>query len=175
MRTLFDLQPCALLALATSFTMSAQGLAINQGSGSQKTPWVPAVGTSWQIVLNTSLQIDPKNPSVAPDVEVFDIDIFDNSAETVAALHSLNKKVIGYFSAGTFEEWRPDAANFSKADLGKAMDDWPGERWLNLKSQNVRNIMAQRIKLAADKGFDAIDPDNVDGYVSSSTFHASSR
>ncbi|KAH7127979.1 endo alpha-1,4 polygalactosaminidase precursor [Dactylonectria estremocensis] len=127
-------------------------------------PWIPAVGTSWQIVLKEPLQIDPAQPAISPDVEVYVIDLFDNSAETIAALHSLGKKVICYFSAGTYEEWRPDASEFAKADLGKAMDDWPGERWLDLKSENVRNIMAKRIKLAAEKGCDAIDPDNVDGY-----------
>jgi endo-alpha-1,4-polygalactosaminidase (GH114 family) len=31
-------------------------------------------------------------------------------------------------------------------------------------STNVRNIMAARIKMAADKGCDGVDPDNVDGY-----------
>lgn len=140
---------------------------MDEQSGSQR--WVPGVGTSWQIVLNAALHINPKQPSVTPDVEVFDIDLFDNSSQTIASLHSLNKKVIGYFSAGTWEEWRPDAKEFAKEDLGKAMDDWPGERWLDLKSENVRNIMARRIKLAAEKGCDAIDPDNVDGYVSSIT------
>ncbi|KAF7557129.1 hypothetical protein G7Z17_g889 [Cylindrodendrum hubeiense] len=143
--------------------MSAQAPYNNYPAGSQR-PWVPAVGISWQIVLNAPLHIDPRQPSVTPDVEVYDIDLFDNSPETVASLHSLGKKVICYFSAGTYEEWRPDASQFPKADLGKAMDDWPGERWLNLKSETVRAIMAQRIKLAAEKGFDAIDPDNVDGY-----------
>ncbi|KAH8656825.1 endo alpha-1,4 polygalactosaminidase precursor [Ilyonectria robusta] len=143
--------------------MSAQDLPINEQTDPQR-PWVPAVGTSWQIVLNSSLDIDPRHPSVTPDVEVFNIDLFDNSAQTIAALHSLNKKVICYFSAGTFEEWRPDASEFAKSDLGKAMDDWPGEKWLDLRSENVRSIMARRIKLAAEKGCDGIDPDNVDGY-----------
>lgn len=155
--------------------MSAQDLPINEQTDPQR-PWVPAVGTSWQIVLNSSLDIDPRHPSVTPDVEVFNIDLFDNSAQTIAALHSLNKKVICYFSAGTFEEWRPDASEFAKSDLGKAMDDWPGEKWLDLRSENVRSIMARRIKLAAEKGCDGIDPDNVDGYVSSSfALHASWR
>ncbi|KAM0326321.1 hypothetical protein ACHAQA_006921 [Verticillium albo-atrum] len=143
--------------------MSTDALAISERATAAK-PWVPAVGTSWQIVLNAPLQIDPKKPSVTPDVEVFNIDLFDNSAQTIASLHKLKKKVICYFSAGTYEEWRPDAKKFVKADFGKAMEDWPGERWLNLKSKNVRDIMAKRIKLAAEKGCDGIDPDNVDGY-----------
>jgi hypothetical protein len=131
-------------------------------------PWIPSIGQSWQIVLNAPIKINPSNPEITPDVDIYTIDLFDNSAATVAALHKLGKKVIAYFSAGTYEEWRPDAKKFDKADLGKPMDDWPGERWLNLKSEGVREIMRERIRLAADKGFDAVDPDNVDGYVSTS-------
>ncbi|KAM0270667.1 hypothetical protein ACHAQH_009336 [Verticillium albo-atrum] len=145
--------------------MSSQALPLDERAAAvAKKPWVPAIGASWQIVLNAPLKIDPKKPVVTPDVEVYNIDLFDNTAQTIASLHKLNKKVICYFSAGTYEEWRPDAKKFVKADFGKAMDDWPGERWLNLKSKNVRNIMAARIKLAAEKGCDAVDPDNVDGY-----------
>jgi hypothetical protein len=147
-----------------AFIMSGQENAVNRQENRQR-PWVPAVGTSWQIVLSAPLRIDARHPSVTPDVEVFDIDLFDNPIETVQALHSLNKRVICYFSAGTYEEWRSDANEFPKADLGKPLEDWPGERWVNLKSSRVREIMARRIRLAAEKGFDAIDPDNVDGYV----------
>ncbi|EGY21305.1 hypothetical protein VD0002_g7944 [Verticillium dahliae] len=163
-RTLSPLKPCALLALAASLIMSTEALPVEERAAAAKKPWVPAIGTTWQIVLNAPLKIDPKKPVVTPDVAVYDIDLFDNTAETIAALHKLNKKVICYFSAGTYEEWRPDAKKFAKADFGKPMDDWPGERWLQIKNTNVRNIMAQRIKLAAEKGCDAIDPDNVDGY-----------
>jgi hypothetical protein len=135
-------------------------------TGSKSGLWIPAVGTTWQIVLSAPLQIDTTNPSVTPDVEVYDIDLFDNKPETIAALHKINKKVICYFSAGTYEDWRPDASKFQSSDFGSDMADWPGEKWLNLKSDNVRSIIASRIQLAADKGCDAVDPDNVDAYVS---------
>ncbi|CAH0037927.1 unnamed protein product [Clonostachys solani] len=130
-----------------------------------RAPWTPAVGASWQIVLKSPLKFGPDNeePSIQPDVDVYDIDVYDNSAETIAKLHRLGKKVIGYFSAGTYEKWRPDSRQFGKADLGKPMDDWD-ERWVDVRSGNVRAIMAKRIQLAAEKGCDAIDPDNVDGY-----------
>jgi hypothetical protein len=153
-----------LIIMMASVIPLTEGLTIEDRACS-RSPWIPAIGESWQIVLNAPLKIDQKKPQIAPDVNVYTIDLFDNSAQTVAALHKLNKKVIAYFSAGTFEEWRSDAKKFSKADLGKPLEDWAGERWLSLKSKNVRQIMANRIKLAAEKGFDAIDPDNVDGYV----------
>jgi hypothetical protein len=45
------------------------------------------------------------------------------------------------------------------------MEEWE-EWWLDLKSANVKTIMEARIKRAAEAGCDAIDPDNIDGYVS---------
>lgn len=46
-------------------------------------------------------------------------------------------------SAGTYESWRPDASSFLPTDLGNALADWPGERWLNIRSANVRAIMTK--------------------------------
>ncbi|KAH8646889.1 endo alpha-1,4 polygalactosaminidase precursor [Xylariales sp. PMI_506] len=131
--------------------------------------WQPAVGTTWQIILSGTLNIDTSSPSVTPDVAVYDIDLFGNTnegedASKIAALHQLGKKVICYFSAGSYEPGRPDSSLFTSADKGNELDGWPGEYWLNLNSNNVRDIMAARIKTASDMGCDAIDPDNVDGY-----------
>jgi hypothetical protein len=47
------------------------------------------------------------------------------------------------------------------------VDGWPGEQWLDTNSANVRNIMTARVELAAAKGCDGVDPDNVDGYSNS--------
>jgi hypothetical protein len=74
--------------------------------------------------------------------------------------------VICYFSAGSYEPGRPDSGDFKKEDMGAGLDGWPGEKWLKLSSENVRNIMKKRIDLAWKKGCDGVDPDNVDGYVS---------
>lgn len=92
------------------------------------------------------------------------MDLFDTPASKIASLQSRGISVICYFSAGTFEEWRSDANKFDASDLGDDLDDWPGERWLDVRSQNVRNIMKTRLNLARTKGCDGVDPDNVDGY-----------
>lgn len=126
--------------------------------------WQPAVNSSWQIVLNNPLSLTTSDKTVTPDVDVYDIDMFGNSNDTIQALHQLGKKVICYISAGTYEPNRPDSSQFQSSDMGKELSGWPGEYWLDLKSTNVRNIMAARIALAAGKGCDALDPDNVDGY-----------
>ncbi|KAL8784318.1 MAG: hypothetical protein Q9213_004027, partial [Squamulea squamosa] len=119
--------------------------------------WQPAVGTTWQIQLNESLNTNF-------DVEIFDIDLFDNAAATIADLHSEDRKVICYFSAGSYEEWRPDEGRFEKSDKGNPLVDWEGESWLDTNSKNVKSIMLERLDLAAKKGCDGVDPDNVDAY-----------
>ncbi|CAJ0548359.1 Ff.00g019720.m01.CDS01 [Fusarium sp. VM40] len=125
--------------------------------------WQPEVGASWQIILLKPIEVHT-DTKIEPDVEIFDLDLYDNDASTFAALKKLGKKVICYFSAGSYENWRDDKKDFHEADLGKPLDGWPGERWLNVSSPNVRSIMKKRIEMAAKKGCDAIDPDNVDGF-----------
>ena len=147
------------------------GLGLRNDEGSNESEgtgelWHPAVGSKWQIVLLKPIEVNTDNPSLTPDVDIWDIDLFTNSKETIAAVKSLGKKVICYFSAGSFEHYRPDSDRFKKADMGSELDGWPGEYWLNLGTPNVRSIMTERISLAREKGCDAIDPDNVDGFVS---------
>jgi hypothetical protein len=127
--------------------------------------WQPAAGSSWQIVLDQTLDISDEDPRVIPDVDVFDIDMFIHQNTTVVSnLHKLGKKVICYFSAGSYEPGRPDSDRFVKSDFGRELKGWPGEYWLNLSSPAVRAVMASRIEIASQMGCDAIDPDNVDGY-----------
>ncbi|KAF2837345.1 glycoside hydrolase family 114 protein [Patellaria atrata CBS 101060] len=128
------------------------------------TLWQPKVNSTWQIILSNPLDLSPDATSVDPDVSIYDIDLYDNSQEIIDTLHRLDKKVICYFSAGSYEPNRPDSDDFAEDDLGLELDGWPGEMWLKLGSENVRSIMKKRIALAGSKRCDAIDPDNVDGY-----------
>ncbi|KAH7394492.1 glycoside hydrolase superfamily [Pyrenochaeta sp. MPI-SDFR-AT-0127] len=125
--------------------------------------WIPKVNDTWQIILSHPPVLSSPD-TTTPDVSIFDIDLFDTPAETIRQLHILGKKVICYFSAGSYEQWRPDAGQFQPADLGKELDGWPGEKWLKVNSENVRKIMKSRIDMAKKKGCDGVDPDNVDGY-----------
>lgn len=137
---------------------SPGGNTTNPNATSTTPPWQPAVGATWQIVLEHAL-----NDST-PDVTIYDIDLFTNPSTTMAALHALNRKVICYFSAGSYEDFRPDSHLFQPSDYGKPLDGWPGEHWLDIRSTNVRSIMLARLDLAEQKGCDGVDPDNIDGY-----------
>jgi len=123
--------------------------------------WQPAAGTTWQIVL----EAPPTNLSLP--VQVYDIDLFDNPSSTFDTIHASSKRVICYFSAGSYEPNRPDSGNFTASDKGKELDGWPGEYWLDTNSANVRSIMTARIALAKTKGCDGVDPDNIDAYDNS--------
>jgi hypothetical protein len=163
------------------------GLTLGGGSGGNEDPsilppplpstpantkiWRPTVGQTWQIVLLQPIALNPDANTVTPNVDIYDIDLFTNNQSTIDALHRMGKKVICYFSAGSYEPNRPDSNQFTEQDQGKGLEGWPGERWLKLDSVNVRNIMSKRIDLAAQKKCDAIDPDNVDGFVSTKLLH----
>jgi hypothetical protein len=121
-------------------------------------PWQPQIGQTYQIILHGVLDM---SQGTVPNVDIFDIDLFYHPVETIQALHSQGKKVICYFSAGTAEDWRPDYSNFTASDKGNCLPEWSGESWLNIKNDNVWTVMKNRIQLAAQKGCDAIDPDNM--------------
>lgn len=130
--------------------------------------WDPAPGTTWQIQLNEA-------PDTRFDVQVYDVDLWDTPTATIAALRAEGRRVICYFSAGSRENWRPDANRFPAAAVGKPLDGWAGERWLDIRSAAVREIMRDRLDLARTKGCDAVDPDNVDGYTQRSGFPLTAR
>ncbi|KAJ5922451.1 hypothetical protein N7516_010154 [Penicillium verrucosum] len=143
----------------------------NEGTGSGPTntttptnttvKWQPAVGSKWQIILKSE---DGAPISTSVDAPIYDIDLFDNNKTVISDLQKMGRKVICYFSAGSFEDWRKDAGDFHPADKGENLDGWPGEKWLNLTSPNVRKIMQARLDVAVEKGCDGVDPDNIDGY-----------
>lgn len=128
--------------------------------------WRPKVGASWQIILNAGIDVGAAGALSSPEVDVYDVDMYENDAATLRTLHEAGKRVVCYFSAGSYEDWRADKGDFRDEDLGSPLRGWRGERWLKLTSESVRDIMRRRVRYAADKGCDAIDPDNVDGYVS---------
>jgi hypothetical protein len=121
--------------------------------------WKPTSGLSWQLVLRA-----PLTSTNNEGIDVWDIDVFDNPSTTMKALQDQGSKVVCYFSAGSYEDWRADKGDFQPSDLGNDLDGWPGEKWLNVNSPNVRKIMEARMDVAVSKGCDAIDPDNIDGY-----------
>jgi endo-alpha-1,4-polygalactosaminidase (GH114 family) len=130
-----------------------------------KTWWHPGPGLSWQWQLSEP----PVDTSI--DADVYDIDIFDNDASVVADLHAKGRKVIGYINVGSWEDWRPDKDQFPPEVLGKAYEGWPGEKWLDIRRLDLlAPILRARFDLCKARGFDAVEPDNMEIHSNGSGF-----
>lgn len=127
-------------------------------------PWYrPTAATTWQWQLTGTV-------NTSYDVEVYDVDLFDSPQSLIDGLHTDGRKVVCYFSAGSSEDWRADFEQFDRAHLGKNLDGWPGEKWLDIRQPAVLTLMEARLDLAASKGCDGVEPDNVDGYTNNTGF-----
>jgi len=127
------------------------------------TPWVPKVTDTWQWQLTGNI-------NTSYNVTVYDIDLFDAPDSVLTTLRNQGKRIVCYFSAGSAEDWRPDYNQFKAADKGNNLDGWPGEKWVDTRSANVRNIMKGRLDKAKARGCDGVEPDNVDGYTNNPGF-----
>jgi hypothetical protein len=126
--------------------------------------WRPAPGTSWQWQLSGAID-------TSFDVQMYDIDLFDTPQSVIDQLHADGRIVICYFSAGSWEEWRDDAADFPASVLGKPLDGWPDERWLDIRQMDALVPVTQaRLDVAVQKQCDGVEPDNLDGYSNDSGF-----
>ena len=105
---------------------------------------------------------------VLPWQQAVDVDLFDTPTTIISALISAGHTVICYFSAGSYEDWRPDASKFPKDVLRHRMDSWPGEWWLDIFNAShravIESIMFSRMQLGVQKGCQAFEADNVDCY-----------
>jgi hypothetical protein len=127
--------------------------------------WKPSVNLSWQWQL-TGLPLD-----LGIDADMYDIDLFENDASVITALHAQGHKVVCYVSVGSWEDWRPDADQFPASVIGKDYEGWPGEKWLDIRQiELLAPIMRARLDMCRDKGFDGIEPDNIDGYTNDTGF-----
>ena len=124
----------------------------------------PEMASNWQYQLRGRVDTE-----VAAGT--FDIDLFDTPTETVTELRTSGRTVICYLNAGAVESWRPDADLVPPEVRGIELEDWPGEYWLDIRRLDVLEpYLAARFDLCRSKGFDAVEPDNVDGYMQETGF-----
>ena len=126
-------------------------------------PHRPPAHADWQWQLDGRLDL-------SVPATIYDVDGFDTRRAQVAQLHRTGRYVVCYVDVGTWERWRPDAARFPPALLG-APNGWPGERWLDVRRiDQLAPLLRARFARCRAKGFDAVEPDNVDGYGNRSGF-----
>ena len=162
----------AVLALGLAFLLTfgatpLPAVALGSTEGDEPPRWRPLPGTSWQWQLQDEID-------TGIDVAVYDVDLFDTPAETIAALKADGRRLICYISVGTVEEWRPDADEVPAEVIGEPYDEWPGERWLDIRRIDLlAPILQARLDRCRDAGFDGVEPDNVDAFTNDTGFDIS--
>jgi len=146
--------------------------------------WEPTAQTSGALhwVLEDPLDIDNVvhmglrdiNGLVLPWPDVYDIDGEINPSSTVTYLHSIGRPVICYFDAGVYETYRSDAWKFQAITpriWGNKDGQWAGSYWLDIRRvSELEPIMKARMQMCKDKGFDSIEPDEIDGWENNTGF-----
>ncbi|MDX6634224.1 MAG: hypothetical protein QOF06_427 [Solirubrobacterales bacterium] len=153
----------AVLATALPAALCATALLLAPTADASR--WHPKPTTApWQWQLQGKID-------TSIDAGVYEVDGFEVAAGTVAKLHRQGRRVICYLDVGSWESYRPDAGRFPKAVLGRAYEGYPDERWLDIRRLDILiPIMRDRLQRCADKGFDGVDPDNVNGYENDTGF-----
>ncbi|MGO4958164.1 endo alpha-1,4 polygalactosaminidase [Luteococcus sp. Sow4_B9] len=130
----------------------------------QPSVWRPVQGQPFHIQLTG-------RPVVPEGVSVVILDWEETPTTTVAALRARGVTPICYLNAGGHEDFRPDRGRFPSAVVGRPLDGWPGERWLDIRQRDrLLPIMASRMDVCRQKGFTGVDPDNLDGHETTSGF-----
>ena len=150
--------------------VDVSSLMIDPNSGTTRVSrWNPTIGNTLQIQY-----VDPLDATKAANI--YNVDMFDTTAAQVTALHTQGKKAMCYINAGAWEDWRPDAAKFPPAVLGANYSGWVGEKWLDIRRVDLlAPILRARLDLCKAKGFDGVDPDNVNGYQNPTGFPLSAK
>ncbi|MBM3126293.1 MAG: endo alpha-1,4 polygalactosaminidase [Chloroflexi bacterium] len=134
-------------------------------SSSSRDIWLPTSSLTWQWQLT----VPPIDTSL--NVDVYDLDLFETDAGLVSSLHAQGRRVICYLSAGSWEDWRPDADQFPPEVIGRNYVGWEGEKWLDIRQiDKLAPILRSRLDQCAAKGFDGVEPDNIDGFGADTGF-----
>lgn len=142
---------------------SSSAAASSASPAAHPTRWMPSVTDTWQWQLHGTI-------NTSYPAQVYDIDLFEAPQSVIDSLKAQGRDVVCYFSAGSAENWRPDYGQFLPSEMGNNLKGWPGERWVDTRSTNVRNIMQARLDLAVSKRCDGVEPDNMEAYANNSGF-----
>jgi len=171
---------CAVCLVQPANTMVATSM----------TWWHPGPLQSWAYVIgeNYPLAVPPIVAGRKTKVQAVDADLGDQDGLTpsgapvpepvieasVRAVHAMGAHAICYIDAGTAENWRSDYTKFDPGELGGPLPGWQGERFIDIADwstpvraphETLETIMANRVALCKEEGFDAIEADNVDAYT----------
>lgn len=110
---------------------------------------------NYKVSLTTKLK-PPQTGLIAIEPE-------DYSAAEISALKKSGARVLAYLSIGSVSDERPYYKQLKPYTLRK-LDDWPHERYLDLRQPAVREWLQNRARELKRKGVDGFWLDNIDIY-----------
>ncbi|HUB69334.1 MAG TPA: endo alpha-1,4 polygalactosaminidase [Acidimicrobiales bacterium] len=144
--------------------------------------WHPGPLSSWQYDLDWPVAV----PTRLGPVQAYDID-WDGSGqgtegqvrELVARIRSEGGHAICYVDVGAWENYRPDASEYSPKLLGASMDGYPDERYVDIRQwaddpgpggATLSRILAARFERCKSEGFSGVETDIDDSYTDNTGF-----
>lgn len=109
----------------------------------------------YTVSLTTKLK-PPQSGTVVIEPE-------DYTATEIQALRKSGARVLGYLSVGSVSDERSYYKQLEPYTLRK-LDDWPHERYLDVREAYVRTWLQERAKELKKKGCDGFWLDNIDVY-----------
>jgi hypothetical protein len=132
----------------------------------------PALADAWRPALGQRLDVQLTAPfDLARRADVLVLELFATGTERVAELHRRGTAAVCRVAAGLWEGWRPDAASFPAAVLGRSPGSSPAERLVDVRAAAaLRPILERRLDLCRDRGFAGVLFTAADGYARASGF-----
>ena len=128
--------------------------------------WTPSPGQRFDV------QLESPRPDKALPVDVLELDLDDTSTATIRSLKARGVRPVCYFSARTFEDFdgRADRAAYKALRplgvIAKPLAAFADESLVDIRRlDRLGPILRARMERRRRKGFDAVDPDNVDAYT----------
>jgi len=116
--------------------------------------------SSFDWILDTDEISEIKTPA-----QVVDLDVLDTPKTTVEKLKKQWKIVIWYINIWAIENYRDDYEKFPKNVIWKTYSWWEDEKYLDVrKYEKFQKFILNRLEIAKEKGFNWIEPDNMDTY-----------
>jgi len=150
----------ALLALPLAACNGTNGILLVRHDGAAgmpaeaDNPYVPAANVRWLAQLDGAIDVQQ-------DAQLFYLDAEQQPPEALATLRAEGRHYLCYLSAGSLEAFRQDTQDFPDSAIGNALTEFPGERWLDVRDETVRELMAKRVTALGAVGCDGVPPSSL--------------
>lgn len=134
----------------------------SQSASAVRLPPAGKLSWDWQIGAATEAKV-----AVPAGVTLMDLDGFETSAAKVAELKAKGIYTVCYLNVGSYESYRPDSAEYPDSLKIQTDPNWPDESFVDIRDvfregSVLAGILERRLAMCAGKGFDAVEPDNLE-------------